>query len=90
MAQIQHTPAPSYLEEAITGLFCLVDDTYAPLNSRGDCYGALKKLSDSELLALFHQLRGVKTSQHSSRVEACASSGWPVLHCSAGYLRRRM
>jgi hypothetical protein len=70
MAQIQHTPAPPYLEEAITGLLCLVDGAYAPLNSRGDCYRAIKKLSDSEVLAFFRQLRGVKTSQHSSRVEA--------------------
>jgi hypothetical protein len=49
MAQIQHTPAPPYLGEAITGLFCQVDGAYAPLDSRGDCYGALKKLLDSAL-----------------------------------------
>jgi hypothetical protein len=88
MAQIQHTPALPHLEEASTGLFCLVDDAYAPLNPRGDCYGALKKSSDSEVLALFRQTRDVKTSRQSSRVEAWASSGWLVLRCSGGYLRR--
>jgi hypothetical protein len=57
MAQIQHTPAPPYLEETITGLSCLVDGAYALLNAHGDCYGALKKLPDSEILAVFRQLR---------------------------------
>jgi hypothetical protein len=88
MAQIQHTPAPPYLGEAITGLFCQVDGAYAPLDSCGDCYGALKKLLDSEVLALFRQMRDVTTSQRSSRVEAWVSSGWLVLHRSGGYLRR--
>ncbi len=65
MAQMQHTPAPPSLEEAIIVLFCLVDDAYAPLNPRGDRYGALKKLSDSEVLALalFQQLRGVESER---------------------------
>lgn len=65
MAQMQHTPAPPSLEEAIVVLFCLVDDAYAPLNPRGDRYGALKKLSDSEVLALalFQQLRGVESER---------------------------
>ena len=65
MAHMQHTPAPPSLEEAIVVLFCLVDDAYAPLNPRGDRYGALKKLSDSEVLALalFQQLRGVESER---------------------------
>ncbi len=57
MAQIQHTPALPYLEETITGPSCLVEGAYALLNSRADCYGALKKLPDSEILAAFRQLR---------------------------------
>jgi hypothetical protein len=68
MAHTQHTPAPASLEEAITLLFCLVDDAYdayASLNPRGDSYRALKKLSDSEVLtlALFQQLRGVESER---------------------------
>jgi len=44
MAQVQHTPAPPSLEEAITMLFCLIDDAYKRLNPYGDRYGALKNL----------------------------------------------
>lgn len=42
-------------------LFCLIDDAYALLNPRGRRYEFLKRLSDSEViaLALFQQLRGV-------------------------------
>lgn len=62
---MQHTPAPPSLEEAITTLFCLIDDAYKRLNPYGDRYGALKKLSDSEILALalFQQLRGVESER---------------------------
>ena len=65
MAQVQHTPAPPSLEEAITMLFCLIDDAYKRLNPYGDRYGALKKLSDSEILALalFQQLRSVESER---------------------------
>lgn len=65
MAQAQHTPAPPSLEEAITVLFCLIDDAYTHLNPHGRRYGALKKLSDSEVLtlALFQQLRGVESER---------------------------
>ena len=46
-------------------LFCLVDDAYRLLNPKGDGYGALKLLSDSEVitLALFQQLRGVESER---------------------------
>jgi hypothetical protein len=46
-------------------LFCLVDDAYRLLNPKGDGYGALKRLSDSEVitLALFQQLRGVESER---------------------------
>ena len=32
MAQPQHTPSLAHLEEALTVLFCLIDDAYAHLN----------------------------------------------------------
>ncbi len=65
MTQVQHTPTLQSLEESITVLFCLVDDAYTRLNPRGERYGALKKLSDSEVLtlALFQQLRGVESER---------------------------
>ena len=65
MARPQHTPPLASLEEAVTVLFCLIDDAYARLNPNGDRYGTLKKLSDSEVitLALFQQLRGVESER---------------------------
>ena len=54
-------------EETLTVLFCLVDDAYALLNPRPRrSYEALKRLADSEviaLLALFQQLRGVESER---------------------------
>jgi hypothetical protein len=64
MAQPQHTHSLAYLEEAVTVLFCLVDDTYTLLNPHGARrYESIKRLSDSEViaLALFQQLRGVES-----------------------------
>ncbi len=63
MAQPQHTHSLAYLEEAVSVLFCLIDDTYAPLTPRAERYEAIKRLSDSEVitLALFQQLRGVES-----------------------------
>ena len=63
MAQPQHTHSLAYLEEAVSVLFCLIDDTYALLNPRAERYEAIKRLSDSEVitLALFQQLRGVES-----------------------------
>jgi hypothetical protein len=66
MAQAQHTHSLVHLEEALSVLFCLIDDAYAHLNPRGaHSYESIKRLSDSEViaLALFQQLRGV----HSER-----------------------
>ena len=53
------------LEEALTILFCRVDDIYYRLNPRGGRYASLKQLSDSEVLALalFQQLRGVESER---------------------------
>lgn len=65
MAQPQHTPTLQSLEEALTILFCLIDDAYALLNPRWDSYATIKKLSDSEVitLALFQQLRGIESER---------------------------
>ena len=65
MAQVQHTPSLAYLEEALTALFCLVDDTYALLNPRPSRYESIKRLSDSEIitLALLQQLRGIESER---------------------------
>ena len=65
MAQARHTPALASLEEAITVLFCLIDDAYALLNPRWRSHESLKKLSDPEVLtlALFQQLRGVESER---------------------------
>jgi hypothetical protein len=53
------------LEEAITTLFCEIDDAYQILNPQGDLYASLKKLSDYEVitLAIFQQLRGVESER---------------------------
>src|SRR5215203_7154977 len=66
MAQHQHTHSLAYLEEALTVLFCLVDDAYTLLNPRARRYESIKRLSDSEViaLALFQQLRGVEKIFH--------------------------
>jgi hypothetical protein len=65
MAHTQHTPTLASLEEAITVLCCLIDDTYALLNPSGRGYESIKKLSDSEVLtlALLQQLRGVESER---------------------------
>ena len=65
MAHGQHTPTLASLEEAITVLFCLVDDTCTLLNREGRSHESLKRLSDSEVLtlALFQQLRGIESER---------------------------
>ncbi len=65
MALPQHTPPLASLEEAVTVLFCLVDDAYRLLNPRWRSHEPLKKLSDSEVLtlALLQQLRGVESER---------------------------
>jgi Transposase DDE domain len=65
MAQLNHTPRLAHTEEALTVLFCLVDDAYAHLNPRAGRYRSLKRLADSEViaLALFQQLRGVESQR---------------------------
>jgi Transposase DDE domain len=65
MAQSELTPHLALLEEALTVLFCRVDDIYYRLNPKGRGYENLKELSDSEVitLALFQQLRGVESER---------------------------
>ena len=65
MALPEHTPELALLEEALTILFCEVDDAYTHLNPRGWLYASLKQLSDSEILtlALFQQLRGMEVDR---------------------------
>lgn len=72
MAHPEHTPRFALLEEAITVLFCEIDDAYALLNPRGGRYSSLKRLSDSEILtlALFQQLRGVASERSFLREAA--------------------
>jgi hypothetical protein len=65
MTQKHHTHRFTRTEEAITVLFCLIDDAYANLNPGGRRYESLKRLSDSEIitLALFQQLRGIESER---------------------------
>jgi hypothetical protein len=62
MTQAENTREAALLEEAITVLFCEIDDAYRHLNPNGQLYESLKRLSDPEVitLALFQQLRGVE------------------------------
>ena len=52
MAHHNTTPPAASLEEAVTVLFCLVDDAYRNLNPRWEGYDALKRLSDSAVITL--------------------------------------
>jgi hypothetical protein len=65
MAHTQHTPPLASLEEAVTVLFCFIDDTYRLLNPKWHRHESLKKLSDSEVLSLdlVQQLRGVESER---------------------------
>jgi hypothetical protein len=65
MAQEHDTPEFALLEEAITILFCLIDDAYGNLNPKERHYATLKQLTDSEIitLTLFQQLRGVESER---------------------------
>jgi Transposase DDE domain len=65
MAQPNHTPRLANTEEALSVLFCLIDDAYRLLNPHARRYESIKRLSDSEViaLALFQQLRGVESER---------------------------
>jgi hypothetical protein len=78
MAQPNHTPRLAHTEEALTVLFCLIDDAYALLNPRARHYESIKRLADSEVitLALFQQLRlrGVESERSFLRDAPSGSS----------------
>jgi hypothetical protein len=65
MVRPQHSHSLDHLEEALSVLFCLIDDAYALLNPHARRYESIKRLWNSEILtlALFQQLRGVE-SEH--------------------------
>jgi len=83
------------LEEAVSVLFCLVDDAYALRNPKGRRYESLKRLSDSEVLALalFQQLRGVESERSflrdAARFFAHLFPGVAGLHPSSFHRRVR-
>ncbi len=95
MAQPEHTPEFALLEEAITVLFCLIDDAYATLNPKGRRYESLKRLSDSEVitLALFQQLRGIESQRSflrdAQRFFSHLFPGAPGIHPSSFHRRVR-
>ncbi len=65
MDRSEHVQGFALLEEAITILFCLVDDVYQTINPDGWRYERLKKLSDSEVMTLvqFQQPRGIESQR---------------------------
>jgi hypothetical protein len=65
MALAHPTPRLARTEDAVIVLFCLTDEAYRLLNPRGPRYESLKRLSDSEVLALalLQQLRGVESER---------------------------
>jgi hypothetical protein len=52
MALPELTPQLALLEEALTILFCRIDDANYQLNPKGRNYETLKELSDSEVMTL--------------------------------------
>jgi hypothetical protein len=95
MAHSNTTPPAARLEEAVTVLFCLIDDAYALLNPKAEDYASLKRLSDSEVLALalFQQLRGVQSERSflrdATRFFAHLFPGVAGLHPSSFHRRVR-
>jgi hypothetical protein len=65
MAPPNLTPRLAETKEALSVLFCLIDDAYTLLNPRARSYESIKRLSDSEViaLALFQQLRGIESER---------------------------
>ena len=94
MAHTQHTHSLAHLEEALTVLFCLIDDAYALLNTNGCRYEPLKRLSDSEImtLTLLQQLRGVESERSFLRdIERFFSHLFPgVVGYAPSSLHRRV
>lgn len=94
MARPELTPQLALLEEAMTVLFCQVDDAYYRLNPKGHNYETLKELSDAQVitLALFQQLRGVESERSFLReVERFFSHLFPgVVGLHPSSLHRRV
>ena len=90
MAQPEHTPQFVRLEEAITVLFCLIDDAYTILNPKGRHYESIKRLSDSEIitLTLLQQLRGIESQRSFLRDAQRFFSRICSRGCWASTLRR--
>jgi hypothetical protein len=65
MAHANPTARLALTEEALTILFCFIDDAYDLLNPNARRYESIKRLSDSEIvtLALFQQLWGVESER---------------------------
>lgn len=55
MTRLNHTRRLALMEEAVTVLFCLIDDAYAHLNPNARRYESLKRLSS--LNRRFRKLR---------------------------------
>jgi hypothetical protein len=95
-------PTPAYPLPCLSGrssetvLFCLVDDTYTLLNPRAQHYESIKRLSDSEVIALALSSSGCEgwrasapscaTPKGSSRI--CSRAWWGSLHRRVRKLRR--
>ncbi len=52
MTPKEHAREFALLEEAITTLFCEIDDAYTAVNPQADRYASLERLADSEILTL--------------------------------------
>jgi len=85
MAHPSLTPRLHRSEEAITILFCLVDDAYRILNPRrsGERYASLKRLSDSEVLTLALFQQSFAASRASS--PSCARPSVSSRTCSPAW-----
>jgi hypothetical protein len=81
MAHPQHTLSLDHLEEALTVLFCLIDDAYTTLNPQGAYrYETLKHLSDSEVIALWPSSSSL--GAWSQSVRSCVTLSGSSVTCS--------
>jgi hypothetical protein len=80
MHQPKHAREFALLEEALTVLFCLVDDLYQNVNPNGRRYESLKKLTDyaPRMRSGFERYRLIRTLWYEPRPLAlcprCASA----------------
>lgn len=83
MAHPHHTEGFSRTEDAVTVLFCLVDDAYAAINPRAKRYESLKRLSDSEVLTL--ALCSTSFGAWRASARSCATPGGSSRTCSRAW-----